>query len=134
MAVYVDDPLWRWAGRKWCHMLADSEEDCSEDGDNYGEIHFIDAYHRGWGCGLDVADINQGHWVTPYSVIAYEPSEVLELDHLIVIVPDRSPIEHRSPPGSPTSTDFALLGSELGLLGDELPFGITVIGLTFLAR
>lgn len=76
----------------------------------------------------------EGHWVTPYSVIAYEPSEVLELDHLIVIVPDRLPIEQRSPPVSPTSIDFALLGSELGLLGDELPFGITVIGLTFLAR
>ncbi len=27
MAVYVDDPIWRWAGHKWCHMLADSEEE-----------------------------------------------------------------------------------------------------------
>lgn len=23
MAVYVDDAIWRWAGRKWCHLLAD---------------------------------------------------------------------------------------------------------------
>ena len=27
MAVYVDEAIWRWAGRKWCHMLADSEEE-----------------------------------------------------------------------------------------------------------
>lgn len=27
MAVYVDQPIWRWAGHKWCHMLADSEEE-----------------------------------------------------------------------------------------------------------
>lgn len=27
MAVYVDQPLWRWAGHKWGHMLADSEEE-----------------------------------------------------------------------------------------------------------
>jgi hypothetical protein len=23
MTVYVDDPIWDWHGRKWCHMLAD---------------------------------------------------------------------------------------------------------------
>ncbi len=23
MAVYVDDAIWRWAGRRWCHMMAD---------------------------------------------------------------------------------------------------------------
>ncbi len=23
MAVYVDDPIWNWQGRKWCHLLAD---------------------------------------------------------------------------------------------------------------
>lgn len=23
MAVYVDDAIWQWAGRKWCHLLAD---------------------------------------------------------------------------------------------------------------
>ena len=27
MAVYVDQPIWRWAGHKWGHMLADSEEE-----------------------------------------------------------------------------------------------------------
>jgi hypothetical protein len=27
VAVYVDQPIWRWAGHKWCHMLADSEEE-----------------------------------------------------------------------------------------------------------
>ena len=24
MAVYVDDAIWQWQGRKWCHLLADS--------------------------------------------------------------------------------------------------------------
>jgi hypothetical protein len=23
MAVYVDDAIWAWQGRKWCHLLAD---------------------------------------------------------------------------------------------------------------
>ncbi|MDO9410995.1 MAG: DUF4031 domain-containing protein [Pseudolabrys sp.] len=23
MAVYVDDAIWDWHGRKWCHLLAD---------------------------------------------------------------------------------------------------------------
>ncbi len=23
MAVYVDDAIWDWKGRKWCHLLAD---------------------------------------------------------------------------------------------------------------
>jgi hypothetical protein len=23
MAVYVDDAIWRWQGRKWCHLIAD---------------------------------------------------------------------------------------------------------------
>ena len=27
MAVYVDDPIWHWQGLKWCHLLADSEEE-----------------------------------------------------------------------------------------------------------
>ena len=27
MAVYVDDAIWHWHGRKWCHLLADSEEE-----------------------------------------------------------------------------------------------------------
>ena len=25
MAVYVDAAIWRYAGRRWCHMLADDE-------------------------------------------------------------------------------------------------------------
>jgi uncharacterized protein DUF4031 len=23
MAVYVDEAIWNWQGRKWCHLLAD---------------------------------------------------------------------------------------------------------------
>lgn len=25
MAVYVDAPIWPFAGRRWCHLLADDE-------------------------------------------------------------------------------------------------------------
>ena len=25
MAVYVDAAIWRWAGRKWCHLMADDQ-------------------------------------------------------------------------------------------------------------
>lgn len=25
MAVYVDEAIWAWAGRRWCHLLADDE-------------------------------------------------------------------------------------------------------------
>lgn len=25
MAVYVDDAIWKWANKRWCHMLADDE-------------------------------------------------------------------------------------------------------------
>lgn len=27
MAVYVDDAIWRHAGRRWCHMLADDMDE-----------------------------------------------------------------------------------------------------------
>ena len=27
MAVYVDDAIWRWAGRRWCHLLADDTDE-----------------------------------------------------------------------------------------------------------
>lgn len=27
MAVYVDDAIWKFAGRRWCHLLGDSEEE-----------------------------------------------------------------------------------------------------------
>lgn len=27
MAIYVDDPIWAWQGLKWCHLLADTEEE-----------------------------------------------------------------------------------------------------------
>ena len=25
MAVYVDEAIWHWAGRRWCHLMADDE-------------------------------------------------------------------------------------------------------------
>ena len=25
MAVYVDEAIWNWAGRRWCHLMADDE-------------------------------------------------------------------------------------------------------------
>ena len=27
MAVYVDEAVWEWRGRRWCHLLADTEEE-----------------------------------------------------------------------------------------------------------
>lgn len=27
MAVYVDDAIWDWQGLKWCHLLADTEDE-----------------------------------------------------------------------------------------------------------
>ena len=25
--VYVDEPIWPWQGRRWCHLLADTPEE-----------------------------------------------------------------------------------------------------------
>lgn len=30
MAVYVDEAVWEWKGKKWCHLLADSLEELHE--------------------------------------------------------------------------------------------------------
>ena len=30
MATYVDEALWEWRGRRWCHLTADSEEELHE--------------------------------------------------------------------------------------------------------
>jgi Protein of unknown function (DUF4031) len=27
MAVYVDDAIWEWQGRQWCHLLADDVDE-----------------------------------------------------------------------------------------------------------
>ena len=27
MAVYVDEPIWEWRGRCWCHLVADDTEE-----------------------------------------------------------------------------------------------------------
>ena len=27
MTVYVDDAIWHWAGRKWCHLMADDTDE-----------------------------------------------------------------------------------------------------------
>jgi hypothetical protein len=27
MAVYVDAAIWAWAGRKWCHLMADDTDE-----------------------------------------------------------------------------------------------------------
>jgi hypothetical protein len=27
MAAYVDDAIWEWQGRKWCHLLADEVDE-----------------------------------------------------------------------------------------------------------
>ena len=27
MAVYVDAAIWKWAGRRWCHLMADDTDE-----------------------------------------------------------------------------------------------------------
>lgn len=27
MAVYVDDAIWHWVGRRWCHLMADDVDE-----------------------------------------------------------------------------------------------------------
>jgi hypothetical protein len=27
MAVYVDDAIWKWVGKNWCHLLADDTDE-----------------------------------------------------------------------------------------------------------
>ena len=27
MAILVDDPLWHWRGRRWCHLVSDADLD-----------------------------------------------------------------------------------------------------------
>ncbi|TIO37548.1 MAG: DUF4031 domain-containing protein, partial [Mesorhizobium sp.] len=27
MAVYVDAAIWKWAGHRWCHLLADDTDE-----------------------------------------------------------------------------------------------------------
>jgi hypothetical protein len=30
MAAYVDEPIWEWRGRRWCHLIADTPEELHE--------------------------------------------------------------------------------------------------------
>jgi Protein of unknown function (DUF4031) len=30
MPVYVDEPIWAWRGRRWCHLTADSTGELHE--------------------------------------------------------------------------------------------------------
>ena len=27
VAVYVDEPIWQWRGRRWCHLTADDSDE-----------------------------------------------------------------------------------------------------------
>ncbi|MBJ7329342.1 MAG: DUF4031 domain-containing protein [Solirubrobacteraceae bacterium] len=36
MAVYVDDAIWEWRGRRWCHLVADSTEELHAFGARLG--------------------------------------------------------------------------------------------------
>jgi hypothetical protein len=53
VAVYVDDAIWDWQGLKWCHLLADTEEElhrfaqlCSPRGFCAGVVRAIDAVEQ----------------------------------------------------------------------------------------
>lgn len=39
MAVYVDDAIWHWQGRKWCHLMADSEAELHRFAGHLGIHH-----------------------------------------------------------------------------------------------
>jgi Protein of unknown function (DUF4031) len=30
MPVYVDEPIWEWRGRRWCHLTADATDELHE--------------------------------------------------------------------------------------------------------
>lgn len=36
MAVYVDEPIWEWRGRRWCHLTADDTLELHEFADRLG--------------------------------------------------------------------------------------------------
>jgi uncharacterized protein DUF4031 len=39
MAVYVDDAIWDWRGRKWCHLLADDIDELHRFANRLGLHH-----------------------------------------------------------------------------------------------
>jgi hypothetical protein len=40
LAVYVDEAIWKWAGRRWCHLLADETEELHRFASRLG-IHLL---------------------------------------------------------------------------------------------
>jgi Protein of unknown function (DUF4031) len=36
MAVYVDEPIWEWRGRRWCHLTADTSAELHEFAERLG--------------------------------------------------------------------------------------------------
>lgn len=36
MGVYVDEAIWEWRGRRWCHLVADTEDELHAFGDRLG--------------------------------------------------------------------------------------------------
>jgi hypothetical protein len=40
MAVYVDEAIWEWKGRRWCHLLADDIDELHRFAFNLG-LHRI---------------------------------------------------------------------------------------------
>jgi hypothetical protein len=36
VAVYVDEPIWHWRGRRWCHLTADDSEELHRFADELG--------------------------------------------------------------------------------------------------
>jgi hypothetical protein len=41
VAVYVDEPMWEWRGRRWCHLTADATVELHEFAARLG-------LRRGW--------------------------------------------------------------------------------------
>ena len=36
VAVYVDEPIWQWRGRRWCHLTADDSDELHRFADELG--------------------------------------------------------------------------------------------------
>jgi hypothetical protein len=60
MAVYVDEAIWLWRGRRWCHLTADSPEELHDFAAQLGLLRqwFQSKPNRPWSDHYDLpADV-----------------------------------------------------------------------------
>lgn len=58
MAVYVDEAIWEWRGRRWCHLTADAPEELHEFAATLGLLRewFQSKPHRPWSDHYDLPE------------------------------------------------------------------------------